>query len=262
MEQLRPLQQRFLAYLRDADKAIEADVSGATDEERARRLSIYYNAYRIRLRASIETDHPILGLYLGDQWFEQMASGYIKAYPSAQTSLRYFCDQLPLFLRTNKPFADNGVLSDLALFERLLMEVFDAADATRRHSGNLTELQAEQWPELTFEFHPSLRFFVTNWNTVEIWQAITAKRTPPEAIQRGQQVWLIWRNPGRLTEFRSLPSDEFMLLEAARTGANFAELCEALLETHAEAEVAPRALSILRGWLDAGLVSGGDGEPC
>jgi hypothetical protein len=260
VDQLRPLQERFLAYLRDADTAIKADVSGASNKERARRLSIYYNAYRIRLRASIETDHPILGRYLGDEWFETMASAYIKAYPSSQTSLRYFCNQLPLFLQEMMPFADNGVLSDLALFERLLMEVFDAADASRRDSGYLTELQAEQWPELILSFHPSLRFFVTNWNSVEIWQSITADRAPPEAVQGDQRTWLMWRNPARLTEFRSLTSDEYTMLKSAHNGANFAELCETLLKFHAEADVAPRALNILRGWLDTGLIKGGDGQ--
>ena len=254
MSQLQSLQRRFLDYLRNADTAIEADVSGASDEERARRLSIYYNAYRVRLRTSIETDHPVLGLYLGDEWFDEMASAYIDACPSAQTSLRYFSDQLPVFLQEKKPYAENGVLSDLATFERLLMTVFDAADATRCDSECLLTLLPQDWPDFSLAFHPSVHRFVTNWNTVEIWQAIKAERVPPEALQGANRSWLVWRNRERLTEFRSLPPDEYAMIEKAFAGENFAKLCETLLSSHAEADVAPRALSLLRRWFDDGLI--------
>lgn len=255
MNELMALQQRFLDYLRHGTEEVVNDVVGANPDECARRLSIYYNAYRIRLRTSIETDHPVLGRYLGDDGFEQMATAYVDAYPSTHISLRNFCDRLPEFLRKHPPFADHPVLSEIAMFERLLMDVFDAADAPRLEASFLSALPAERWPELTVAYHPSVRCFVTPFNGVEIWQAIKAERDPPEAAQSEPKAWLLWRNPERLTEFRSLAVDEYIALKMAMDGASFAELCEMLLEWHSETEVAQRALSILRGWLDEGLVA-------
>lgn len=261
MSELRELQSRFLSYLRDADAAIEADIAGSSSAECSRRLSIYYNAYRVRFRDSIDTDHPVLGLYLGDDLFDRMASAYIDACPSRFTSLRHFCDQLPAFLAREEPFAAYPVLADIARFERRLMDAFDAADAPRHANTFLKTLAPEQWPELRLQFHPSVLRFETSWNSVEIWRALKADREPPEARSGDRHVWLIWRNRSRLTEFRSLPVDEHAALSSALDGASFATVCEVLLQSYEEARVATRALELMRSWFDAGLLVGGPGEP-
>ena len=254
MSELRRLQEGFLHYLRHGEDAIEADIIGKDGQECRRRLSIYYNAYRIRLRAGIEMDHPVLGRYLGDEGFDTMAAAYIDAHPSAYRSLRHFADRLPVFLRETKPFSGHPVLSEIAAFERRLLDVFDAADDAPLAPSVLASLPADRWPALTFRFHPSLHDFVTEWNAVEIWQALTNDNDPPDAVRSDGQAWLMWRSRERLSEFRSMTVDEYQLLTAARDGANFAELCESLLEWHAEDDVAARALSILRVWLSHGVV--------
>jgi len=252
---LSQLQSRFMQYLRYADDAIVADIDASSGHERERRLSIYYNAYRIRLIGSIETDHPVLGVYLGDYRFEQMARSYIAAHPSTQTSLRHFCDQLPGFLGKQEPFKEISILSQLAMFERLLLEVFDAADATVDNIDTLSTLTAEQWPDLTLRIHPSVRLHVTQWNDVEIWRAIKAEQDPPVASQGDNRAWLLWRNREQLTEFRSLAMDEYTMLCGALNGANFSTLCEAQLEWHKDTAVAERAFSLLRSWFEAGIIA-------
>ena len=218
MTELAGLQERFLAYVQHANEDIVSDIHASSDEERLRRLSIYYNAYRIRLRGSIEVDHPTLGIYLGDDGFEQMATAYIDSHPSEQTSLRHFCDHLPEFLRHNEPFSAVGILSHLAAFERLLMDVFDAADSNSVNFDVLSALPAERWPAITLELHPSVRFYVTSWNSVEIWRAIKSGQQPPTAAESDNRAWLVWRNHDRLTEFRSLTVAEYTALLEAQNG--------------------------------------------
>ncbi len=243
-----------MAYVQRANESIVDDIDATSDEHRARRLSIYYNAYRIRLRGSIEVDHPALGVYLGDDGFETLAAAYIDTHPSDQTSLRHFCDHLPDFLRHNKPFSDFGVLSQLAEFERLLMDVFDAADSDAQPMDNLTSIPATQWPSIKLLFHPSVRLYVSSWNSVEIWRAIKANQKPPEALQSENQAWLVWRNFDRLTEFRSLAADEYAALSNALDGVAFAGICESQLEWSAETIVAQNVLDMLRMWFTAGIV--------
>ncbi len=259
MTALASLQRQFLDYVQTANPAFEGEIAGASEAERGRRLSIYYNAYRVRLRGSIETDHPVLGRYLGDEWFEEMVTGYIGAFPSAQTSLRHFCDALPAFLGETAPFADNPVLADLAAFEYELMDAFDAADGVRPGDDFLASIPPADWPGLGFSFHPSARYFITSWNTVEIWQAIKADLVPPAATQGAEKPWLVWRSPSRLTEFRCLGKDEYAVLQCAQAGGNFASICEVLLAYHSEADVASRALLLLQAWVDQGLILGAAG---
>lgn len=255
MPDLKDLQQRFLKYLLHADETIVDDIAGDSKAHRERRLSIYYNGYRARLRGTVESDHEVLGIYLGDDGFEQMAAAYIAEYPSHHTSLRNFCDHLPEFLRTRDPFAGIGILGALAEFERLLLDVFDAADSDPFHRQAISSIPAEDWPNLLFTLHPSVRCYTTTWNSVDIWQAIKGEREPPPPVEGDSQAWVLWRNAELLTEFRSMPVDEYVLLSGVQTGATFAQLCESLVEWHTEDAIAQRAWTILQQWLDAGMLS-------
>lgn len=255
MPELLEVQHRFLDYLRHADDTITENIAGA-EAERLRRLSIYFNAYRVRFKGVIDSDHPVLGAYLGDTLFDRMVREYVDSTPSSRTSLRYYCDRLPAFLRQMTPYSDWPVVADIAEFERLLMDVFDAADAARRDSNYLRSLDPPAWPELTLHFHPSVRIFVTPWNTIEIWRAIKASRNPPAAKHSEPQAWLIWRNREMLSEFRSMPVDEHHVISQAIAGAPLAGLCEMLLDWHVENDVPRRASDLLTRWLCEGLLIG------
>ncbi|MEA3274052.1 MAG: DNA-binding domain-containing protein [Pseudomonadota bacterium] len=182
MSGLRALQEDFLAYLLSGDVRIAGNIVDQAPVGRETRLNIYGNAYRVRLKETLETDHEMLGLYLGDALWDQMADGYIDAHPSHYRSLRQFGDALPEWLRHNPPFVDHPQIAELADFERRLLVSFDAADAARADSGELAALPPVQWPGLRLRFHPSVQPFRADWNSVEIWQALKAGATPPDVI--------------------------------------------------------------------------------
>ena len=77
---LHTLQQQMMNYLTD-DTLVEHEPSIAKNVEnhggisREARLHIYKNAYQMRLKETIDNDHELLGLYLGDDLFDQMVSG-------------------------------------------------------------------------------------------------------------------------------------------------------------------------------------------
>ena len=154
---LHELQQQMMNYLTDDELSIAQQIEDHGDISRDVRLHIYKNAYQMRLKETIDNDHPLLGMYLGDDLFDQMVSGYIKAYPSNNTSLRHFADLLPSFLASHSPFNKYPIISELARFERLLMVAFDAADTERFTQETLLDIEHEQWPNLVFRFHPSVQ---------------------------------------------------------------------------------------------------------
>ena len=254
MFDLSTLQHEFMHHLLDKDSTIAKNVTEQGNVPVTTRLGIYANAYKVRLKGSIENDHEVLGIYLGDEMFDLMTAGYIASKPSHYTSLRDFCQHLPEYLRTTKPFSNTPVIAEIADFERLLLIAFDAGNAKRASIKDLTSLPQEQWPDLKLCFHPSMQIYETQWNSVPSWQALKAEKIPPQQEKLNAQ-WLIWRNRDRITEFRSLAKDENAMLSGFLRGNNFAQICELLLEYHAEEEVAASAINYLTSWLKIGIVS-------
>lgn len=217
------------------------------------RLGIYKNAYMIRLVETIDTDHPVLGSYLGDDLYDQMVEQYIKQHPSHNYSLRNFSDQLPHFLTQQPPFNQHPQIAELARFERLLLTAFDAPDAKRIKPQDLQDLPTDLWPEMRLRFHPSVQLFQSDWNVVELWKAIKAIQTPPEPLNQIQN-WLVWRNEEQLTEFRALDLPSLCLFMTFQQGHSFSQACETLLQHLAPETISSEALAILIRWIDHGIL--------
>ena len=262
MSQLKALQQGFFDYILQANLANDNLASHPFNEHVVEqgnitantRLAIYANAYYARLRSTIETDHEILALYLGDDMFEAMVRGYINSQPSRFASLRQYCDRLPEFLESDDSFCDFPQLAEIARFERRLLNSFDAADIDRASFSELQTLPAEQWPECQLRFHPSVQLFTCQSNAVEIWQAIKAEEVPPEPDIEHQRHWLLWRGETRLTEFISITPYQWLLLDGFIKGANFAEQCEAMLDFFDEQQAPVEVLQSLQAWFEMGLI--------
>jgi hypothetical protein len=90
----------------------------------------------------------------------------------------------------------------------------------------------------------------------QVWQALTDETERPAAsLQREPVQWLLWRQ-GITTYFRSLPTTEARALDAARDSWPFGELCDLLCDEVGEAQAPTTAATLLRGWIDAGLIIG------
>lgn len=253
VSELRKLQEDFLTYLTGNTTAIVENVIDQGKIDRQTRLGIYQNAYNVRLKNCIEIDHPMLGLYLGDDLFDLMVTGYIQQHPSRYPSLRQYCNHLPDYLRRNEPFKSYPIIAEIAEFERRLIDAFDAADSCRATETELQSLPAESWPEMKLAFHPSVRVFEAHWNSVECWQALKNEMTPPEA--RKEEVWwIIWRNRERLTQYRSLAVDGFVLYQCFKDHYTFSDACELLREHLPENQISLASVNHLQSWSSLGII--------
>jgi hypothetical protein len=250
---LRKLQEDFLAYLIGNGSAIMDNVVEQGDIDRKTRLDIYQNAYNVRLKNCVETDHPMLGLYLGDNLFDQMVKGYIQQHPSCYRSLRQFCNHLPDYLSRTEPFKSHPIIAEIAQFERRLLDAFDAADSNSATETELQRLPTEQWPEMKLTFHPSVYVFEAQWNSVECWQALKNEMIPPEA-RREESWWIIWRNSERLTQYCSLSVDGFVIYQCFKDHYTFADACELLTEHLPENQIALASVKHLESWFSLGII--------
>jgi hypothetical protein len=133
-------------------------------------------------------------------------------------------------------------------------EVFDATDANPIGTQALARVSPEEWAELRFDWHPSMRRLALAWNAPQIWKAVSDGAEPPDVALSEEPVeWLLWRQDLR-TYFRSLQAGEAAALEAARTGQSFGELCDLLSAELSEAEAPVKAAGFLRGWIESGLI--------
>jgi len=260
---LETLERRFLAHVRGGETfPPEWCAQGLVGSDVG--LSIYTNAYSSRLREALEADHPILALYLGDMLWAEFCAGYIEAHPSRVRSLRIFGAQVPEWLRCNKPFANHPAISELAAFERELLDVFDAADAERIEWAIVQSLDTAAWPGLRLQFHPSVRLLSTTTNAVEIWRALKDEQSPPDSRPSITPAHMLWRDRQRISRFR--PADEAELI-AVRSFLSaqddFATVCEKMAEICRADEVPVLAIGFLRRWFDEGLIVGvaNDGRP-
>jgi hypothetical protein len=148
------------------------------DRDIEQRVDIYRTAYRIQLRAVIDSYHEMLGIYLGDDLYQKMMEGYIDAAQSKHASLRFFGDLLPDYLQHTLPLLEHPILAEIASCERMLLNTFDSADANTLNQQLLQQIPAGTWPLLKFSFHPSLTFYSCHWNAVESWQRLKNRETP------------------------------------------------------------------------------------
>lgn len=248
------LEKNFSDYLLDRDNKLIDYIHDDGIVDISTRLNIYRNAYQIRLKECIDSDHPVLGIFLGDDLFDQMVSDYIRENPSMYTSLRHFADNLPEFLKAHTPFSEYPIIAEIARFERRLLFSFDAADSSAITLEDLQKVEPERWPRIRIKFHPTASVFKTDWNTVESWQAIKNNETPPETAQQSKSCWLVWRDRDRLTQYRAMTESALQIYTSFENGNSFAEVCESLLQVLPGEEVSQTSVQQLIDWLSAGVI--------
>jgi hypothetical protein len=253
---LEDIQAAFKRHLQLKDNDI---VNHIVDTDRlagSERLAIYGNAYYARLIEALEQDYEALHTLLGDDQFTRLCESYIGAYPSRRPSLRFFGAHMSDYLSSHEPYNRHPYLQEMAILEWMLIEAFDATDAPVVSEGDAAVIPPERWPALKLILHPSVRWFNYHWNILPVWKAATENNDIPELVRLDSKAWcVVWRH-NLMTRYRSLDTDEVVVMKAVQGGENFAGLCEQLAEQGTEPEQVPmRAAGILKTWLSSGMVS-------
>src|SRR5258708_10735389 len=207
----------FVAAVRDTRKA-----------DRTTLLDVYRDGYALRLIEVLTNDYPGLMAMAGPADFDQLARAYIAAHPSRHASVRWFGQHLADFIAGTPPFSRSPAAAEMARFEWLLGEAFDAPDHGPVTAAQLMALPPEAWETLCFTALPSLRRSVLAFEVAQAWQ----RREEVEAgnlevaAAAAPTPWMIWR-PERVSSFRSLEADEAAMLHAVVQGRPLPQLCQA-----------------------------------
>ena len=252
---LAQLQRTFLAAMQGgAVEALRSQLMPGRHADAATGISIYRNAYHARLREALESDHPVLGAYLGDALWARLCEGYVTEHPSTVRSLRHFGDSLPAYLQRAGDFVATPQCAELARLERRLLDCFDAPDGARAEWGALLSAPESAWPGLRLRFHPRAQDFFADWNSVEIWRALKDEQTPPQPAPARNRHWVLWRDDELVTRFRSLDTEESAAFSHFLDGGDFAGLCDRLLSWRPAEETPAAALGLLNRWCGEGWI--------
>jgi hypothetical protein len=255
MNSLAQLQNEFQQFILTGESAIIDSIISTEQVPAKTRLAIYHDGYYIRLTECLTVNFPTLYLYLGTAEFNTMSRCYIDAHASSFRSIRWYGDSLSAFLAQyyDKPYV---FLAELADFEWKMTLAFDAADAPALSIEEMAAVPPDAWVELSFKLHPSVQRVHYMWNTVPLWQALSAdKEIPLMDSESDGKSWLLWRAQDDVVQFCSLSKEEAWMLDGIKQGLTFAALCEGLCQWIDADKVAMTAASYLKNWIQKGILS-------
>ncbi|RXJ72703.1 DUF2063 domain-containing protein [Veronia nyctiphanis] len=212
------------------------------------RLDIYHNAYRIRLIEVLRENFEHTAIYLGDDWFNQLAKTYVEQHPSTYNNIGYYGDKFAEFLL--KQLSEDKEVAELAELDWLLRRAFDGED-----SGVLTmetlPLVVSRDPE-NFRLFPVPTVTLTKHtcNTLDIWHAIDQENAPPPVILLPQPVdVLVWRK-GHSPHFRSVLAHEATALSWMKEGYSINEIGESLQNRFPDIDASTVFGQMLHRWIN------------
>lgn len=254
-ESLDDLQRAFQDYLLANGDEFAASVRDTRKANRVTLLDVYREGYALRLIEVLTNDYPGVAAMCGPADFDHLACAYIAAHPSRTPSVRWFGRRLAEFAAATLPYDRAPAVAEMARFEWALGEAFDSLDVAPIAADALIALAPEAWETLSFTPLPSLSLQSFVHDVVPAWQRreevpcgdLQVERTPEPVT------WATWR-PELMSHFRSLERDESEMLQALIQGQSFPELCECLVGHVGEEQATARAASLLRGWVEVGMI--------
>ncbi|MCC3246500.1 DNA-binding domain-containing protein [Methylocystis sp. WRRC1] len=247
-------QGRILEGAGEGDKpllsALRPSQRGA---ERETLLGVYQHGYRARLADFLGEDHPGLRALLGDEAFDALIEDYIAATPPRNRNARWYTTGLPDFMRESPRWRDDRRAVSMALFERAMVDAFDAADAEPLTIEALAQFAPEDWPRLVFGFHPSLIVLELAAGTLEAYDPSPDDEGAQAPEADGVEAVAVWR-VNEESAFRGLEPDEFVALSEARAGRAFGDICQ-MAAFQQSGEIEPERLAqFLASWFEDGMV--------
>jgi hypothetical protein len=252
MSALRQLQDSFLGHLLGKPSDLVNQIESTADTSAQQRIDIYASGYRLRLKEALETDFEQLHAYLGDEQFNQLMDVYIDRHQSHHTSLRYYSQYMLSLLSECSPYSEMPVLFELAQIEQSFNHSFDAADCDCIGTDELAQLAPEAWPEIKLQFHDSVQLISCDYNSFQIWKALSEETTPPE-LKHEVTTWVIWRKD-LVSRYRALSDEEASIFKLGILHNDFSSMCESLIEHFEAHEIPQQAVGFLQTWINEKMV--------
>ena len=252
---LQDLQTQFQKIMLDAECAgAEWVDNSAHNLSSCDRMGIYHNAYRVRLADVLMDTFEHTAIYLGDNWFHQLASDYVQKHHSSHTNIGLYGREFPNFLA--KELADDKEVSELALLDWTLRRAFDGSDSTVMTPNDLQQLASGENTDVHLQPVPTLSIITQHFNTLDIWNAINNDEKPPEVEQLQEPLDVLTWRKGHSPYFRSLTKLESTSLTCICSDNTLDNIGTILERDFPEENIATEFGVMLQRWLADEILMG------
>jgi hypothetical protein len=239
---------------------IDACFAGTPDLPAAERVAIYANMYLWRLVEALREAFPKLASHLGDEVFASLGEDYLRRNPSEHHDVGQVGRRLAAFLR-EFPDPERPDLADLAELEWARHQVFFAPPADPVGRDAFAGLDPEAFTRTRLVLSPALKVLVLDHAAAPLWRRLEDGE-PPGPPSPGPSAVAVWRR-GFDVSHGTLPLDEAVALEGAKSGDALATICAAFADRDDPVAAAHAALSswLAEGWIVAVADPAREGRP-
>ena len=252
MLSLADRQREFGAALLDPARPVPWGLVGPDGEPSLRRYSVYRNNVVVGLIDALKEAFPVVYRIVGDEFFQGLAHAYVVKEPPASPILLDYGAGFPSFIGEFGPAAVLPYLADVARIERAWTEAYHAGEAAPLDPGGLTSLAPDDFIDIGFSLHPSLRMVRSAFPALTIWRMNAGDGVPrPIDLARGGEDVLIVRPDAEVTA-RQLPKGGAAFIECLMAGGSVGDALRAAVQCDEGFDLAAN----LAGLFEAGALTG------
>jgi hypothetical protein len=228
MQTLRELQQGFARAvfdIRAAERFVpQVRVHGLSGP---RRIQVYRNNLFANLSAALVATYPVIQRLVGEAYFQQVATAYVREFPSVSGDIHRYGDHFGEFLGQRPGTVDHPYLTDVAALEWAYHQVFHSARAPGLDLETLSNIPQADYPFLRFRLQPAARLLASPYPILRIWQVNQNDWRGDQSVSLSEgSVHLIVEREAFQVVLQPLEVGEYALLQRLNKG-------ETLTEAHA-----------------------------
>ncbi len=200
---------------------------------------LYREQFFLRHVESLEEDHAGLVHFLGEERFDALARAYLRAHPPRTPSLRELGADLARFVATwdGVPADLRELCTDMARYELVLVDVFDAADVPPPDGARLAQIPEDVWLTRPLVWTPHLRLLASGYPVPELRLAAKKGKISEDLPPREPAYHGVFRRDD-VVVFERLSAEAFQLLVLLTGGESLASACDRLSASLTDEEAA------------------------
>jgi len=156
-------QSAFNAALLDPSADRPNGLSDAGGRPAGKRFDVYRNNVTVSLREALETGFPATARLLGEQNFNTIATGYLRANPPSSPLMMLYGGGFPRYVSAIPALAKLAYLRDVARLEYAMRQSYHAEDAPALDPARLASLPPEALNNARLTFAAATQLVLTPW---------------------------------------------------------------------------------------------------
>jgi hypothetical protein len=213
MRNLAELQKEItLAILNGDVSSIRSELK-TSHADAGRRFAIYRNNSLLSLTNHLKAVFPVTAKLGDERFFAYAAHEFSRTAPPSEPRLSAYGSGLAKFLSRFAPCRDAPILSEMAALEWAVHSALVSEDRPALSANSSLALEGGT---ARFMLQPSLRFTLSRWPLIPLWQAIGSSDTP---LRRRLSRIAVLRSGDKVRLF-DLPSARFVFWRSLANAAS------------------------------------------